>query len=73
MTLKALLARVPGSRRHHIDPAVDQGVLSPPPSVDESNRRVYVEAHVDQLAAYVSRVRAKRARRDAKRAMRRSK
>tara|TARA_R110002072_G_scaffold130984_4_gene270302 strand:- start:797 stop:1036 length:240 start_codon:yes stop_codon:yes gene_type:complete len=69
-TLKELLASVPDAKAHYPESMVRQGLFTPPPRVDASNRRHYLPAHVDQLAAYVLRLQRRRARRDARRGFR---
>lgn len=69
-TLKELLARVPDAKAHHPESMARQGLFTPLPRVDGSNRRHYLPAHVGQLAAYVDRIQRRRARRDARRGLR---
>ena len=64
MTLKALLARVPGARQHHVDHLKRKGALQPPPVKTVSGCRLYSPAHVAVLRDYVAQLEARNAMRE---------
>ena len=70
MTRRELIERVSGAQPHHVDYLTRTKRFNPAPRRDASLRHHYEEAHVLQLQAHVNNLGAKRAKRDAQRALR---